>query len=96
MPFVFQNYVVGVYQQRTETLGTVQHPCNIIVMDCDLDVCQIFISLNKEHNTKFGFLYPTKKYQQLKSKCLQCKLYATNGVLFRHWSIRGNKMCSIS
>ena len=46
--FIFQNYVLDVYQQRRGTLETVQHPYQVIVIDCGLDVCQIFITVNKE------------------------------------------------
>ena len=31
--FIFQNYALGIYQQRMETLEAVQHPCKVIVMD---------------------------------------------------------------
>ena len=34
--FIFLNCVVDVYQQRRETLETVQHPCMVMVMDCGL------------------------------------------------------------
>ena len=53
--FIFQNYVLDVYQQRMETLETVQYPCKVIVMACGLDSCQIFTTLNKSQYTKFGF-----------------------------------------
>ena len=46
--FIFQNYVLDVYQQRMETLETVQHPYKVVFMDCGLDACQIFTSVNKE------------------------------------------------
>ena len=60
--FTFQNCVLDVYQQRMETLETVHHPCNIIVMDCGLDPCQIFTTVNKDQYTKFGYLYLTERY----------------------------------
>ena len=46
--FVLQNYVLDVYEQRMETLETVQHPCKVIVMDHGLDACQIFTTMNKD------------------------------------------------
>ena len=83
--FTFQNYVIDIYQERMETLETVQHPCKVIHMEHGLDACQIFTTLNKDWYTKFGFLYWTEKYVQLKSKLFPCKLYATNGVFyFKH------------
>ena len=60
--YIFQNYVLDVYQQRMETLETVQHPHKVIVMDHGLDACQIFTTLNKDQYTKFGFLYLTEKH----------------------------------
>ena len=79
-----------------EPLETVQYPFKVIVMDCSLDACQIFTTLNKEQYTKFGFLYPTEKYLWLELKLFPGKYYATNGsLLFKHWLLRGNKMGSI-
>ena len=49
--FIFQNCVLDVYQQRMETLESVKHMCKVIVMDCGLDVCQIFTTLNKDQYT---------------------------------------------
>ena len=60
--FIFQNYVLDVYQQRMETLETVLHPCKVIVMDCGLDACHIFTTLNKDQCTKLGIFYMTEKY----------------------------------
>ena len=60
--FIFQNHILDVYQQRMETLETVQHPCKVIGMDGGLDACQIFSTVNKEQYTKFEFLYLTEKY----------------------------------
>ena len=51
-----------------EMLETVQHACNIIVMDHGLEVCQIFTTLNKDQYPKFVFLYLTEKYLWFKSK----------------------------
>ena len=73
--------MLDVYQQRIETLETVQHSHKVIVMDCGLDACQIFTTMNKDQYTKFGFLHLTEKYLQLKFKFSPGKLYATNGVL---------------
>ena len=56
--FIFQNYILDVYQQRIETLEAVQHPCKVIVMDCSPDACQIFARIY----TKFGCLYLTERY----------------------------------
>ena len=53
--FIFQNYVLDVYQQRMETLETVQNPCMVTVMDHGLDAYQIFTTLNKDQYTKFRF-----------------------------------------
>ena len=60
--FIFQNYVLHIYQQRMETYETVKHSCNVIVMDYGLDAChcQIFTALNKDWYTKFRFLYDSK------------------------------------
>ena len=94
--FIFENYVLDIYQQRMETLETVQHPCKVIIMNHGLDACQIFATVNKENHIKFGCLYLTEKYLRCKSKFFPGKLYATNGVLSKHWSLRGDEMCSIS
>ena len=74
--------MLDVYQQRTETPETVQHPYKVIVMNCGLDACQIFTTVNKDQYTKFGFLYLTEKYLWLKSKFFPGKHYATNGVFY--------------
>ena len=60
--FIFQSYELHVYQQRMETLETVQHLCKVIVTDFGLDACQIFTTVNKDQYTKFSFLYLTEKY----------------------------------
>ena len=80
--FIFQNYVLDVYQQRMETLETVQHPYRVIVMNCGLDAWHIFTTVNKDQCTKFGFLYLTEMHLWLKSKLFPGKLYATNGVFY--------------
>ena len=80
--FIFRNYVLDVYQQRMETLETVQHPCKVIFLDYGPDACQIFTTVNKDQYIKFGFLYLTEKYLKLKSKFFPGKLYATNGVFY--------------
>ena len=91
--FIFQNYVPDVYQQRMETLEIIQHPCKVIVMDCGLDACQIFITLNKNQHTKFGILYLTEKCLWLKSKFFPGKLYTINLVVYldidpqRQWNM---------
>ena len=46
--FVFQNYVLDVYQKRMKTLETVQHACKVIVMGGGLDACQKFTFVNKD------------------------------------------------
>ena len=43
MPLSSKNYVLDVYQQRMETVYTVQHPCKVIVMDHGFDASKIFI-----------------------------------------------------
>ena len=60
--FIFQNYLLDVYQQRMETLETVRHCCSVIVVDSGLHACQIFTTVNKDQYTKFGFSYLTEKY----------------------------------
>ena len=65
-----------------KTLEAVQHPCKVIVMDPGLDACQILTTMNKEHYTKFGFLYQTEMYPSFKLKFFPGKLYARNGVLY--------------
>ena len=80
--FIFQNYVLDVYQQRMEILETVHNPSKVIVIDCGLNACQIFTTVNKHQYIKFGFLYLTKKYLQLKSEFFPGKLYATSGVFY--------------
>ena len=69
--FIFLNYVLDVYQQRMETLETVQHPCMVVVMDHGLDTCQIFTTVDWDQYTKFGFLYLTyQRYNKyLNSVC---------------------------
>ena len=80
--FIFQHYVLDVYEQRMETLETVPHPWRVIVMDHGLNVCQIFTTLNKKRYTKFGFLYLTEKYIWFKSKFFPGKLSATSRVFY--------------
>ena len=46
--FILQTFVLDVYQQRMETLETVQHPCKVTVMDCGLAACQIFTTMNED------------------------------------------------
>ena len=78
--FIFQNYVLDVYEKRLEKLMNVQHPCKVILMDGGLDSCHLFTTINKKRYTNFGFLYLTEKYLQLKSKFFPGRLYATDGV----------------
>ena len=37
--FIFQNYVLDMYQQRKEVLSAVEPMCKVIVMDRGLDSC---------------------------------------------------------
>ena len=54
--FIFQNYVLDIYQPRMEVLSAVEPMCKVIVMDRGLDSCQLFTTLNKHHLTDLGLL----------------------------------------
>ena len=60
--FIFQNYVLDIYQQRIKALSAVEPMCKVIVIDRGLDSCQLFTTLNKHHFTDLGLLYLTDKY----------------------------------
>ena len=80
--FIFQNYVLDIYQQRMEVLSPVEPMCKVIVMDRGLDSLSTFTTLNKHHLTDFGLLYLTDKYLNIKTRFFPRKLFATDGVLY--------------
>ena len=43
-------------------------------MDCGLNACHIFTTMNKDQYTKFGFLYLTEKYYDLNLNSFQANL----------------------
>ena len=45
--FIFQNYVLDIYQQRMVVLSAVEPTCKVIVMDRGLDSCQLFHHLEQ-------------------------------------------------
>ena len=69
--FIFQHYVLYVYQQWMKTIETVQLPSKVIVLDNGLNACQIFLTVNKDQYIKCGFLYLTEKYLQLNLNSFQ-------------------------
>ena len=44
--YVFQNYVLDIYQCRMEALSLVQQPYKVILMDRGLDSCHLFTTPN--------------------------------------------------
>ena len=80
--YVFQNYVLDIYQCRMEVLSLVQQPYKVILMDRGLDSCHLFTTLNKHQYTNLGLWCLTDKYQDIKSKFFLGKLYASDGVLY--------------
>ena len=80
--FIFQNYVLDIYQQRMEVLSAVEPMCKVIVMDRGLDSCQLFTTLNKHHLTDLGLLYLTDKYLDIKTRFFPRKLFVTDGVFY--------------
>ena len=80
--FIFQNYVLDIYQQRIEVLSAVEPMCKVIVMDRGLDSCQPFTTLNKHHLTDLGLLYLADKYLDIKTRFFSGKLFAIDGVFY--------------
>ena len=80
--FIFQNYVLDVYEKRLEKLMNIQHPYKVILMDRGQDSCHLFTTTNKKRYTNFGFLYLTEKYLQLKCNFFPGRLFATDGVFY--------------
>ena len=80
--YVFQNYVLDIYQCRMEALSLVQQPYKVILMDRGLDSCHLFTTLNKHQYTNLGLWCLTDKYQDIKSKFFPGKLYASDGVFY--------------
>ena len=80
--FIFQNYVLDIYQQRMEGFFLLEPMCKVILMDRGLDSCQLFTTLNKHHFTDLGLLYLTDKYLNIKTRFCTGKLFATDGVLY--------------
>ena len=80
--YVFQNYVLDIYQCRMEALSLVQQPYKVILMDGGLDSCHLFTTLNKHQYTNLGLWCLTDKYQDIKSKFFLGKLCASDGVFY--------------
>ena len=79
--FIFQNYILDLYQRKLERLTEVNHPCKVILMDSELDACHIFTTLKKERYTNFCF-HIYQKYLQLKSRFFPGRLFATNWIFY--------------
>ena len=80
--YVFQNYVLDIYQCRMEALSLVQQPYEVILMDRGLDSCHLFTTLTKHQYTNLGLWCLTDKHQDIKSKFILGKLYASDGVFY--------------
>ena len=80
--FIFQNYVLDIYQQRIEVLSTVEPTSKVIVMDRGLDSCQFLTTLNKHHLTDLALLDLTDKYLDIKTRFFPGKLFVSDGVFY--------------
>ena len=76
--FIFQKYVLDIYQQRMEVWSALEPICKVIVMDRGLDSCQLFTTLNKHHLTDLGLLYITDKYLNIKTRFFPGELFASD------------------
>ena len=63
-------------------LSAVEPMCKVIVMDRDLDSCQLFTTFNKHHLPDLGLLYLTDKYLGIKTRFFPRKLFTIDGVFY--------------
>ena len=80
--FVFQNYVLDVYQERLEKLEKVQTPYKLIVMDRGFDSCHLFSCLNHTKFSTFGFQYLTQRYKEMNAKFFPGRMFSTDAIFY--------------
>ena len=88
--YVFQNYVLDIYQCRMESLSLVQQPYKVILMDRGLDSCHLFTPLKKHQYTNLGLWRLTDKYQDIsQNSSLEnaILLMVSSICLSAHWSL---------